>query len=227
MAMTPAGPATIPSEPPSEVPSVPSIFPGGNSYGLQAPASPNPALGPSRVGGYRADLSQTNFVNTVDLIDWEAGTVQSFGLVARGGTYGLGSTSGYAFTMCDLCDFIAITRIDNEQFAGPESDPDSTGSSFASITLDSANDYRLVFTGSGSSFTGEIYDLNDLSNPLGTVTATDSTYASGNPGLVAFAESTDGTNATFDNFSAVPEPASAFLLGMSALLLVRRQRRNA
>ncbi len=206
-------------------------FPNGNSYRMQAPESPNPAvIGPARAGAYRADISQTNFVNTIDVINWESGIEQSFGLVARAGNFGPGMTTGYVFMMCDLCDFIAISRADNEQFFGPESDPDGDGSSFASVNIDPANAYRLVFTGIGSSLTGEIYDLSDLTTPLATVTATDTTYTSGNPGLLTAAFTTPGatnTDTTFDNFSAIPEPTSALLIGMSALLLTRRQRRNA
>jgi len=203
-------------------------FPNGNSYRNQAPGSPNPALGPSRVGSYRGDINQSQFVNTIDIVDWAVGTTQTFGLVSRASSFGPGTTTGYAFTMCDQCDFIQINRITNEAFSGPTSDPDNSGSSFASVAIDPANDYRLVFSGSGSSLTGEIFDITDLNTALATVTATDATYQSGNPGLLAaaFAGTTNATDATFDNFSAaVPEPSTALisLLGLLGFLGQRRR----
>src|SRR5688572_26097651 len=47
-------------------------FPGGNSYQIFAPVSPqfNP-LGPGRAASFRMDLTYTNFYQTVDLVNWD------------------------------------------------------------------------------------------------------------------------------------------------------------
>lgn len=205
-------------------------FPNGDRYQNQAPASPAPQLGPSRVGSYRADVNQTQFINTVDLVDWDDSVSQSFGLVSRASSFGPGTTDGYALLICDVCNYIMIGRITDEVLSAPTSDPDSTGSSVVTVEIDSANDYRLIFSGSGTSLIGQIFDLSDLSKPLATVTATDATYLSGNPGVLVAANLNDPgvTDATFDNFSAaVPEPGSALLLGLSGLVLLRRRRCGA
>ena len=73
-------------------------FPNGG-YRIQTLApSPSPAaLGNGRTGSLRA-TSYTNFYLSVDLVDWDDSLPQAAGLLARVGTPGLGTTTGYAFT---------------------------------------------------------------------------------------------------------------------------------
>ena len=92
--------------------------------------------------------------------------------------------------------------------------------------MDPANDYRLVFTGTGGSLSGAVYLLFDTSKPLATVNGTDSTYASGVGGLVVFDNTGAGnglTDATFDIYTAaVPEPGTLALFALGAIALTSR-----
>jgi len=197
-------------------------FPGGNTYRIQAAVSPNPGvLGPGRAGSLRTDQTYSDFAVSFDLVDWNNSQDQAFGMLARVSQPGLGTTDGYAFTYA-TDGSIQISRILNEAAS-------TVGG--AAATLNPANDYRFVFTGSGSSFVGAVFDLANLSTPVATVSGTDATYASGFLGLIVFDSSPTGTgatDATFDNYAAVvPEPSSVALLstgGLGLLLFAARRR---
>jgi hypothetical protein len=198
-------------------------FPGGNSYQISIGAAPNfPTFGPPRGGSVLADI-YTTFFESVDVVNWNTANPGNItGLIARIAQEGPGTTDGYAMVF-DNVGNLYLARITNEG---------STTLNQAAFALNAANDYRLVFSGNGSSLTGAIYDLTNLATPLATVAATDATYASGRAGLLVF----DGSNAnqsvsaTFDNYVAavVPEPATASMLGLGLLgLVARRTRRQA
>jgi hypothetical protein len=198
-------------------------FPGGDTYQVSVPSSSplTVSVGPGRAGAY-SPVTQTDFTVAVDLVAWNDSLSQGFGPAARIGQVGLGTTDGYSFAYVTSADVAIIQRFDNE--AG-------TGLNLAPITLNPALDYRMVFSGTGSTLTGSIYALSDLNTPLVTVSTTDATYASGFSGvLVATTVSvpTGASDATFDNLSVVPEPGeyaavAGALLGGFALW--RRQRR--
>lgn len=198
-------------------------FPGGDTYQVSVPSSLplTGSVGPGRAGAY-SPASLTDFTVSVDLVAWNDTLSQGFGPVARVQQPGLGTTDGYSFAYITSADVAIIGRYDNEV---------GTGLNGASITLNPALDYRMVFSGTGSTLTGRIYALSDLNTPLVTVSTTDATYASGFSGvLVATTVSvpTGASDATFDNLSVVPEPGeyaavAGALLGGFALW--RRQRR--
>ncbi len=198
-------------------------FPGGDSYQVSVPSSApfTGGVGPGRAGAF-SPVNLTDFTVSVDLVAWNDSLSQGFGPAARIGQVGLGTTDGYSFAYVTSADVAIIQRFDNEV---------GTGLNLAPITLNPALDYRMVFSGTGSTLTGSIYALSDLSTPLVTVSTTDATYANGFPGvLVATTVSapTGASDATFDNFTAVPEPGeyaaiAGVLLGGFALW--RRQRR--
>ena len=198
-------------------------FPGGNTYRIQAGASPLPGLlGPGRAGSIFDGGSYGNARIGVDLVAWNDALDQSFGIVARTKEPGLGTFDGYALVYSPVNDVIAISRLDNEI-------PTLLGTT--GVVLNPANDYRLIFSTVGDSLTGDVYDLTNLATSLATVAATDATYSSGDAGLfltdisVSFNQTAD---ATFDNFFAVvPEP-SAFVLTFLGLitLTARRGRRR-
>jgi hypothetical protein len=200
-------------------------FPGGNTYRLQAPISPNPAFGPGRVASYLNNSNFSTFSISIDLVGWDDTLNQAVGALARLNSVGPGTTTGYALTYQPTQHAMDISRITSEANSG------TLGS--VPLILDPAKDYRMVFTGSGNAFTGTVYDLADLSTPVQTVTGTDAnnTYTNGFPGLLVF-DNSGGTgtgDATFDNFvvsdTIVPEPAGAAILGVLTLfgLAVRRR----
>ena len=184
---------------------VPAVFsfPAGG-YRIQTTApSPNPqALGPARAGSYRT-TSYTDFYISVDIVNWNDSLPQASGILARIGTPGLGTTTGYAFTWARGTSATAgdmdISRITAEAATGASGQQ-------------SANDkhhfvpgrtYRLVFIGKGSLLEGRLYELPDLTTPKVIVTANDATHPSGVSGMVVYdnsAAANNLTDTTFDNF---------------------------
>lgn len=212
-------------------------FPGGNSYRIQAPISPDPGtFGPARAGAYRADEISGDFHVTVDLLDWDnsSDTHQAIGIFARASQIGPGTADGYFFHYDPYGRAggatLWIDRITDES-------ADFEAVSVSITRLDPSLDYRLEFTASGSELTGRVYELSNLSSPLYEISKTDSTYTSGYFGLLvadqgALLTGNQSADATFDNFSvtAVPEPMSAGLVFaltcIGAAAYVRRQRLN-
>lgn len=192
-------------------------FPAGG-YRIQASASPNPMLGDARAASFRADASYSAFRVSADVVDFDITLLQAFGTAARVATPGLGTTDGYIFVYDNDADEMVIARLDNEV-------PTTIGST--SLSLDDTEDYRFVFSGSGSNFVGEVFNLTTGGGLFGSVTAVDSTYASGISGLlVAALDVVEEGDATFDNFVAVPEPVSSIMLvGAGGMLALARRRR--
>ncbi len=90
-------------------------FPDGNRIRLKSSPSPDPeALGPSRVGLFREDVSYTDVTVVMDMVAWDANLAQDFGILARAQTIGLGTTSGYALTVDVDEQTIYLSRLDNE-----------------------------------------------------------------------------------------------------------------
>jgi len=86
----------------------------------------------------------------------------------------------------------------------------------AEITFVPGRPYRLVFKGVGWHYTGQAYDWNDLTTPLVTIEADDTSMVNptGACGILAYSrQDTDGTaDITFDNYYAGtndPNPAPA------------------
>ena len=105
---------------------------------------------------------------------------------------------------------------------------------WSDIELDPAKDYRFQFTAIGNDFTGQVFDLEDLTTALASVTATDSAYAAGQTGLkiLNWSNGFNGAaDATFDNFrsAVVPESNNLTLLAISltglAIWCRKRKRR--
>ena len=163
--------------------------------------SPDPgALGPGRVGSIRNDANYTDFVASVDLIDWDTSLNQAFGLLARVTTPGLGTTNGYALSYATNGD-LDITLLTGELTDDLDQGLD--------ISLDPAKDYRLVFEGHGPNLTGKLFDLENLATPIAVTHASDRTWASGTTGVFVYDNTRTASataDATFDNFSANDAP---------------------
>jgi hypothetical protein len=191
-------------------------FPEGSRYRISSPPSPDPGtFGQARAGSIMPMLL-TNFYVAADLVAWDDSIHQISGLMARVGTPGPGTTTGYLFThdrgnpSSTTSGDMDIVRLENEV---PVSLPTEGADA---IHFEPGRQYRLEFIGEGNSFTGRVYELPNLSIPLVEITAVDDVYSSGAPGLVVAnnAAAADGpADATFDNFLAVnAEPRLSYSL---------------
>ena len=203
-----------------------------------APSITFPPVGRYRISGgpgaalafkYRNDANFADFVTSVDLIDWTTAN-QAFGILSRGTIDA--QPDGFVLNFIPAYgggqqNQLQINRVNN---LGPTTIAVATG-----VVLDPANkDYRMVFTGTGSSLKGELFEISPTNAPvlLNTITATDGAFAGGGVnGLFGF-DRTDGSgtfDVTYDNFvSTVPEPSTIALLalGLGGLLFARRNRRR-
>lgn len=181
-------------------------FPGGNTYRLQTAISPLPGtVGPGRAASLRPEI-YTDFYVSMDLVNWNNSLDQAIGLLARVNDAGLGTTDGYGFTYQVLDKDVDITRIVNE--AGPAVPLSPTS---GAITLVPGKSYRFEFFGRGTTLTGRIYELPNITTPIIEVTGTDSVpdpadslHISGKSGVIVFDNSSGRmvTDATWDNYFA-------------------------
>jgi len=178
-------------------------FPNGG-YRIQVTTPTGLADNPGRAGSVREDVTYTDFYVSVDVVDWKDDTRQAFGLLARVGTPGLGTTAGYAFTY-ERGSGVTMTSGDTDlsRLAGEVPAGLPTGPS--GLHLDPAKDYRFVFLGHGGDLEGRIYELPNTDAPILVLTSTDpNPYPSGYCGLVVYDNSggTGTCDATFDNYVA-------------------------
>lgn len=177
-------------------------FPNGG-YRLQTTYVTGQAANPGRAGTVRPEV-YSNFYVSVDIVNWDDTLPQSAGLLARIGTPGLQATTGYAFTWDrgnptnPAAGDVDISRITGEAPSGVT----VTGSD--AIHLQPGKTYRMVFIGRGATLEGRVYELPNTTTPVITVVGSDSTYPSGQNGMVVFDNSGGrfATDTTFDNFYA-------------------------
>src|ERR1043166_7660940 len=122
-----------------------------HAYRIQAALSPDPSqLGPARAGSLRQDVIYTNFYISVDVVDWDDTVQQAFGIIARINNFGLGTTTGYAFTY-ERGSGVTMTSGDTDLSAivcqpGASCEvPEGIQTGPSSIHLDPAKDYRFAF----------------------------------------------------------------------------------
>ena len=186
-----------------------SISVTGGAYALSCEPSPNAAaLGPSRAGSLRQGTSYSTFCMSVDIVNWNPAEDSSMGVLARlQPNPGPGATNGYAFTYQGQDGDVQISRVTGEDPAGVGGSP--------AVTLTPGESYRMVFFGIGSYLEGRIYDADDLTNPLVTVSGIDSAYTQGTCGLVIFSDGNSRCSATFDNYSAGPGTPPPLNVGLN------------
>jgi hypothetical protein len=186
--------------------------PVGSGKGLRIQAYPYAAAGVPAVTAIMQTNNYTDFYVALDLVNWVVED-QALVISARftpGGTFGLDGGSGM------------ILNYDAAQAGDPPSNrkggefqintvtPGFTATTLAAceMTFVPGHSYRMVFIGVGTNFTGRVYDLEDLTTPLATIQAGDSTFTSGLSGILSFSRNGTGTtDVTVDNYyAAVSDP---------------------
>ncbi len=196
----------------------------GLAFRLQRGSADMSALGqPQAFGTGRAWLFRTNiysdFYVAMDVVNWNNATNQAIVLLARATGYddvlapgfppGLGTVNGY------VCNYDNAQDGDGpgDHLGGQFQINNVTGEApatiaAANVTLKQGHTYRLVFNGVGPTLTGRIYDFEDLTQPIVTIVAQDSTYLSGVSGIVTFhrddSVNPNLTDLTVDNYYAGP-----------------------
>jgi hypothetical protein len=136
---------------------------------------------------------------------------------------GLGQLTGYAYAYepfaANGLGEMVLYRIN------PAVDIDDIGSQ--QVTLDPNKDYTFVLDIQGNVLHGQVFEIGG--GLVAERFATDSTYASGFSGFVAYSQvPVPPVNVTWDNFRVqVPEPATSLLVvsGAGVVLLGRRGRK--
>jgi hypothetical protein len=181
-------------------------------YRFQSDPSPSPGqFGNARLGSFLPG-SFDYFSITYDIAPSNSWPQEFVGAAARVGTLGPDTTSGYVFGYDKNAGTVYISKLVGDTLQAPLS------ASVPVTILFGAIGYELTFQGSGDNLQGAIYKWGDAS-PLATVSVTDSSFASGEVGLVAVSQTAgEGVDATFRDFSVVPEPTTAALSALGALV---------
>ena len=189
-------------------------FPSGG-YRIQSFAPAVPDAGPARAASFRHEVSYTDFYLSVDLLDWGDTQRQAFGLLARGQSIGLGTTTGYLYSYELGSGTLPNTTGGDTDISGlvaeqADSLPTTSLPPFpnnGSTHFTKGTKYRLTFLGQGAQLTGYVYDLDHGSVVQSWITANDAggfNYTSGNVGLISASQGNFdvSSDVTFDNFYA-------------------------
>ena len=182
---------------------------GGKGYRIHAPPTGDDPLGigNARAGSYRAGVKYTGrFTAGVDMLAWNAAWRQETGLLFYFSDVGLGTSDGYTATYSSAYRNLYISAVTDER--------EVTVGELTGIVLDSAHHYRLVISShDGGTFLFQLFDKMDLNNPWLSAIGQDYAYNSGYCGLIVYEQtypsSTDGAEATFDNYLAAKPAAGA------------------
>jgi hypothetical protein len=214
---------------------------GGLGYRMTSVTTVGAPNAYNRVGSYVTSLAPiTDFLVSVDLINWDNTLGQNMGVMARltapitgilPNGYGFGYVNRYSGTgtgtdQLRIWNLATFSQINADpfgvangsvgQFMGPGANPSFTGGSSAPVP---GGDYRLIFWGIGSNLYGQMIDLGTglpllVSDGHGGVTdtirAVNSAFTTGTAGLFAVTGE-DMIDPTFDNFSASVVPEPSTL----------------
>jgi len=183
----------------------------GTGKGLRIQVNPYAAAKlPAVAGIFQTNAVYSDFYLALDLVDWVVED-QAAVLSARftpGGTFGLDGGQGI------ICNYDAAQAGDSPgnrhggQFQINTIAPGFVATTLAAcdMTLVPGGSYRLVFRGVGQLYTGQMYDLDDLTAPLATLQVTDpsSTFSSGISGFISYSRNSDvgSSDVTIDNYYA-------------------------
>ena len=196
-------------------------------YNLTAPNN-GAAQGSNGQLGFVGSYVGTSFTDSTVTADFvQSSTGAAYGVASRlNGSNALVGLSGYAYVYEPFAagglGEVVLYRID------PTTLIHDIGSQ--QVTLDVANkDYAFSLEIIGNQLHGRVYEIGG--GLVAEKMATDSTYASGFPGLFGYSAAAAGvpTNYTVDNFSAqapVPEPATAMLAALSLAGVAALRRRS-
>lgn len=174
-------------------------FPGGNTYRLQAGASPDPGtVGQARIGALRPEATFSSFRISIDVVDTNPVLEQDIGILARITSPGLGTLNSYAATFDTDEGRLYFSKISGEE-------ADARDNIEVPTTPD--KDYRLIFHGFQNRFLIEVFEVGDLSTPIASLSNIDeefgAPYLEGAAGIFASSGPDDGTcDVTYDNFEA-------------------------
>jgi hypothetical protein len=182
----------------------------GTGKGLRIQVSPYAAASLPAVAGIGQANVYTDFYVALDLVNWvvENQAAVVFARFTPGGAFGLDGGQGM------ILNYDAAQSGDNPgNTHGGEFQINTVTPGFKATTLAACqmtpvlgHSYRLVFQGVGQLYTGQMYDLNDLTTPLATLRVTDpnSTFASGISGFLSYSRNgvVGTTDVTIDNYYA-------------------------
>ncbi len=184
----------------------------GNGKGLRIQSAPVSGVVPA-VAAVMQTNEYTDFYVALDIVNWvvEDQAIVVCGRFTPGGDFGLDGGTGMILNYDAAQAGDSPTSRKGGQFQINTVAPGFNAGTLAAcdMTLVPGRSYRLVFKGAGTSYTGQVYDLNDLSAPLATLHADDATYTSGISGFLSFSRNgTSGTtDVTIDNYyAAVNDP---------------------
>lgn len=190
--------------------------------GLRIVANPVPDVAPAATLIYR-DEEYEDFYLAVDVTDWPGTDKnQAIVLIARAH---LTANPADATGIILNYDFSQYGENPNDRRQGQFQINMVTNNpafgtktlAVAEVTMEPGRPFRMVFRGEGSHYTGQLYDLHDLTQPVVTIEADDaiqgpqgggiifeSGFTSGKSGIISFSrQGTSGTtDVTIDNYYA-------------------------
>jgi hypothetical protein len=189
----------------------------GNGKGLRLTSVPYAPLqypGIAAIAVTNTAYDYTDFYLAVDMVNWTPNTNQSVVLLGRYSfAGGLAASSGMILNW----DLEQDGDTTGDRYGG-ELQINSTAPGFATDTKATCqmtpvpgHSYRMIFKCVGQVYTGQVYDLADLTAPVVTLQFTDagSAFTHGLCGLLSFDRSTGNTDVTFDNYYAAASDPNA------------------
>lgn len=192
----------------------------GTGKALRIQANPVPNAAPAAAAIAQTNI-YTDFYVAVDLVAWVVNN-QAVVLLGRwtpGGTAGLAEGTGIIMNYDAAQDGDAGGDRKGGQLQINNVFPGFAAATLAAteVSLEPGRSYRFILRGVGTAYSGAVYDHADLTKPVATVFADDTTYTTGLCGFLSYSRNgtTGTTDVTIDNYYAGasdPNPAPAPVL---------------